>query len=185
MLRLVLVLAFVALAPLPSSAQNRLSDGAEIDAYLGHAIGTTKIPGIVAMVADSDGILYSGAFGNRDVANKTPMTVDTIFRIASMTKPVTSAAVMMLVQQGDVSLEDPIADYLPAFESPEVFVDFNFADKTYTKRPATTAITIRHLLTHTSGLGYTFDSKILAALVPQGASVTPYPLLHDPGTKWT
>jgi CubicO group peptidase (beta-lactamase class C family) len=131
--------------------------------------------------------LYSGAFGRRDVANEKPMTVDTIFRIASMTKPVTSAAVMMLVQQGDVRLDDPIADYLPAFESPEVFVDFNFADKTYTKRPATAEITIRHLLTHTSGLGYTFDSKILAALVGStpGASVTGYPLLHDPGTKWT
>jgi CubicO group peptidase (beta-lactamase class C family) len=184
-LRLVLVLTFAALAPLPSSAQNRLSDSAEIDAYLEHAIETTKIPGIVAVVADSDGVLYSGAFGSRDVANATPMTVDTIFRIASMTKPVTSAAVMMLVQQGDVRLDDRIADYLPAFESPEVFVDFNFADKTYTKRPATAEITVRHLLTHTSGLGYTFDNEVLAALVPQGASVTSYPLLHDPGTKWT
>jgi CubicO group peptidase (beta-lactamase class C family) len=115
------------------------------------------------------------------------MTVDTIFRIASMTKPVTSAAVMMLVQQGDVGLDDPIADYLPAFESPEVFVEFNYADKTYTKRPATAEITVRHLLTHTSGLGYTFDNAILAALVggTPGSSVTGYPLLHDPGTKWT
>ncbi len=187
MLRLVLVLAFAALVPFQSMAQNRLARSAEIDAYLSHAIETTKIPGMVAMVADADGILYRGAFGRADAANDKPMAVDSIFRLASMTKPVTSAAVMMLVEQGKVALDDPIARYLPEFEHPEVIVTFNSQDKTFTKRPATTQITVRHLLTHTSGLGYSFSSPILAALIggDPTASATGFPLLHDPGTKWT
>jgi len=186
-LRLVLVLTFAALAPFQAMPQNRLAGSAEIDAYLRHTVETTKIPGIVAMVADVDGILYSGAFGHSDVANDKPMAIDSIFRLASMTKPVTSAAVMMLVQEGDVGLDDPVSQYLPAFEDPEVFVTFNPQDKTFTKRPAATEITVRHLLTHTSGLGYAFSNPILAALIggDPTASATGLPLLHDPGTKWT
>jgi methyl acetate hydrolase len=186
-LRLVLVLALSALAPLQALSQNRLARSAGIDAYLSRAIATTKIPGVVAMVADADGVLYSGAFGRSDVANGKAMALDSIFRIASMTKPVTSVAVMMLVQEGDVGLDDPISQYLPAFENPEVFVNFNAQDKTFTKRPATADITVRHLLTHTSGLGYSFSSSILAALLggDPAASATGFPLLHDPGTKWT
>jgi CubicO group peptidase (beta-lactamase class C family) len=183
----VLVLALAALAPFQATSQNRLERSAEIDAYLDRTIESTKIPGVVAMVADADGVLYSGAFGRSDVANGKPMALDSIFRIASMTKPVTSAAVMMLVQQGDVGLDDPISQYLPAFEDSEVFATFNPADKTFTKRPAVAEITVRHLLTHTSGLGYAFSSAILAALLGDnpGASATSFPLLHDPGTKWT
>jgi methyl acetate hydrolase len=95
--------------------------------------------------------------------------------------------VMMLVQQGDVGLDDPISQYLPAFENAEVIATFNAQDKTFTRRPATTDITVRHLLTHTSGLGYSFSSPVLAALLGSapGASATTVPLLHDPGTKWT
>ena len=187
MLRLVVALALAALAPLQVGAQTRLTDGAELDAYLKQTIETTKIPGVVAMVADGDHVLYSGAFGNRDLANHTPIAVDSIFRLASMTKPVTSVAVMMLVEKGTIALDDPVAQYLPAFEDEQVFVTFDPKDKSFTKRPAKTDITVRHLLTHTSGLGYAFDSPILAALIggDPNASATNYPLLHDPGTKWT
>jgi CubicO group peptidase (beta-lactamase class C family) len=180
------VLALAALAPLHIGAQTRLTDGGELDAYLEKTLDTTKIPGVVAMVADEDHVLYSGAFGNRDVAHHAPLAVDSIFRIASMTKPVTSVAVMMLVEKGDIALDDPIAEYLPAFEGPEVFVTFDPKDKSFTKRPASGDVTVRHLLTHTSGLGYAFDSPILAALIggDPNASATKYPLLHDPGTKW-
>jgi methyl acetate hydrolase len=184
-LRPLLVLAFAALAPFHAFSQNRLERSAELDAYLGRTIETTKIPGVVAMVADADGVLYAGAFGRSDVANNEPMKMDSIFRIASMTKPVTSVAVMMLVQQGDVALDDPISQYLPAFENAEVIATFNARDKTFTKRPATADITVRHLLAHTSGLGYSFSSPTLAALLAPGASATTVPLLHDPGTKWT
>lgn len=187
MLRLVVVLALAAFAPLQAGAQTRLTDGADLDAYLQQTIAKTKIPGVVAMVADADHVLYSGAFGNRDLANHAPMAVDSIFRLASMTKPVTSVAVMMLVEKGDIALDDPVAEYLPAFEAPQVFVTFDPKDKSFTKRPASTDITVRHLLTHTSGLGYAFDSPILAALIggDPNASATGYPLLFDPGTQWT
>jgi CubicO group peptidase (beta-lactamase class C family) len=180
------VLAFAAFAPLHAGAQN-LTDSAEIDAYLKQTVATTKIPGVVAMVADGDHVLYSGAFGNRDVANHAPMALDSIFRIASMTKPVTSVAVMMLVEKGAIALDDPIAKYLPAFADPQVFVTFEPKDKSFTKRPAKSPITVRHLLTHTSGLGYSFSNPILAALIgaDPNASATSFPLLHDPGTKWT
>jgi CubicO group peptidase (beta-lactamase class C family) len=180
-------LAVAAFVSPRASAQSRLSDSSDVDTYLEHTVETTKIPGVVAMVADGDHILYSGAFGNRDVANHAPMMVDSIFRIASMTKPVTSVAVIMLVEKGAIALDDPIAKYLPAFERPQVFLTFDPKDKSFTKRPASTDITVRQLLTHTSGLGYAFDSPILAALVggDPNASATSYPLLFDPGTKWT
>jgi CubicO group peptidase (beta-lactamase class C family) len=178
------VLVLAALAPCQASSQH-LANSAGIDAYLQQTVG--RIPGVVAMVADADGVLYSGAFGKQDVARNVPMAADSIFRIASMTKPVTSVAIMMLVQEGDIGLDDPVASYLPAFEDQKVLATFNAADKSFTSRPATTPITVRHLLTHTSGLGYSFSSATLARLfegVPN-ASAANYPLLHDPGTKWT
>jgi methyl acetate hydrolase len=170
-----------------ADAQERLANSNAIDAYLTGVVRDTRIPGIVALVADADRIVYTGAFGRQDVAGGLPMANDTIFRIASMTKPVTSAAIMMLVQEGDIGLDDPVSDYLPAFEDQRVIENFNPADKSYTTRPAATPMTIRHLLTHTSGLGYAFSNHTLAALVgPEpGASVTSFPLLHDPGTRWT
>jgi CubicO group peptidase (beta-lactamase class C family) len=181
------VLAAAACTAFLAQAQNRLANSAEIEAYLASVVRDTKIPGVVGLVVDADGILYTGAFGRQDVANDVPMAPDTIFRIASMTKPVTSVAVMMLVQEGDIGLDDPVSNYLPAFEGKEVIATFNAADKTYTTRPAAGPITIRHLLTHTSGLGYSFSNHTLAALASSepGASITRLPLLHDPGTRWT
>jgi methyl acetate hydrolase len=179
---------FVALALAPwAAAQNRLASSAEIDAYLTSVVRDTRIPGIVALVVDADRVVYTGAFGRQNVGAGVPMAADSIFRIASMTKPVTSVAVMMLVQEGDIGLDDPVAKYLPAFAEKQVIASFNAADKTYTTRPASGPITVRHLLTHTSGLGYAFSNPTLAALVgPEpGASVAGLPLLHDPGARWT
>ena len=180
--------AFVALAYAPwAAAQNRLPTSAAIDSYLTSVVRDTRIPGIVALVVDADGVVYTGAFGRQNVAAGVPMTTDSIFRIASMTKPVTSVAVMMLVQEGDIGLDDPVSQYLPAFEDLKVIENFNAADKSYGTRPAKTPMTVRHLLTHTSGLGYAFSNPALAALVGSdpGASVTRFPLLHDPGARWT
>jgi methyl acetate hydrolase len=181
------LLILAALAPLVASAQNTLATSSAVDSYLRGVVATTKIPGVVAMVADGQRILYSGAFGEQDVAQHRPMAIDSIFRIASMTKPVTSVAVMMLVEQGAVALDDPIASYLPAFEAQQVIDKFNVADGSYTTRAPATPMTVRHLLTHTSGLGYTFSSPWLAQMVGNtpNASATAYPLLHDPGAKWT
>ena len=180
--------AFVALAFSSwATAQNRLPTSAAVDAYLTGVVRDTRIPGIVALVVDADRVVYTGAFGRQNVAGGVPMAADSIFRIASMTKPVTSVAVMMLVQEGDIGLDDPVAKYLPAFEDQQVIETFNPADKTYTTRPAARPMTVRHLLTHTSGLGYGFSNPTMAALVggDPGASVTRFPLLHDPGARWT
>ena len=180
--------AFVAFAVAPwAFTQERLPGSAEIDAYLTSVVRDTRIPGVVALVVDADRVVYTGAFGRQDVATGVPMAEDSIFRIASMTKPVTSVAVMMLVQEGDIGLDDPVSDYLPAFENERVIESFNAADKSYTARPAARPMTVRHLLTHTSGLGYAFSNHTLAALVgaEPGASATRFPLLHDPGARWT
>jgi CubicO group peptidase (beta-lactamase class C family) len=184
--RVAVALAALAFAPW-ISAQDTLPSSADIDAYLAGVVRDTSIPGVVALVVDADRVVYAGAFGRQNVAAGVPMAEDSIFRIASMTKPVTSVAVMMLVQEGDIGLDDPVSDYLPAFEDKPVIENFNPADKTYGMRPATGPITVRHLLAHTSGLGYAFSNTTLAALAGSdpGASATRFPLLHDPGARWT
>jgi CubicO group peptidase (beta-lactamase class C family) len=186
LLRVAVAFVVLAVAPL-AGAQDRLPGSAAVDAYLAGVVRDTRIPGIVALVVDADRVVYKGAFGRQNVAAGVPMADDSIFRIASMTKPVTSVAVMMLVQEGDLGLDDPVSQYLPAFEDAQVIENFNPSDKSYTARPAARPITVRHLLTHTSGLGYAFSNEILAALVggEPGASVTKFPLLHDPGARWT
>lgn len=158
---------------------------AEIDDYLQKAITDTRIPGMVALVVNKDGIIYEQAFGLRDSANDKAMTTDTIFRLASMTKPVTSMGIMMLVEEGKVELDAPVSTYLPALNNPQVFASFNMQDGKYTAEPAKANYTVRQLLTHTSGLGYTFTSDILTkAMTGPGARATQLPLLFEPGTQW-
>ena len=93
------------------------------------------------------------------------MTKDTIFNMASMTKPVTSVAIMMLVDEGKLKLDDEVAKYLPKYKDPLVISKFNEADASYETRPAKRPITIRHLLTHTSGIGYGFASPTLTKIM--------------------
>jgi CubicO group peptidase (beta-lactamase class C family) len=150
------------------------------------AVERGDIPGVVALVADRDGVVYEGAFGKLDVAHGTAMPTNAIFRIASMTKPITSTAIMMLIDEGRLGLDDPVSMYLPGFDHLQVITKFNAADATYETRPAKRAMTIRHLLTHTSGIGYAFSNPIVARLL-QGTQKSEWelPLLHDPGDKWT
>ena len=168
--------------PQPFSAQAR----AELDQYLAAQVGPGRIPGLVAMVVDRKQTLYLNAFGQQDVAGNKPMRTDTIFRIASMTKPVTAIAALMLIDEGKLGLDDPASKYLPDFADRPVMTDFNPADRSYRTRPARTPVTVRHLATHTSGLGYPFSNPTLAALAA-GTNNPPanYPLLHEPGTRWT
>ena len=98
---------------------------AAIDKVLADAVARGDIPGVVAMVTDRRGIVYQGAFGVADAGSGRPMTVDTMFRIASMTKPVTSLAVMQLVEQGRLSLDDPAEKYLPQLANLKVFETFD------------------------------------------------------------
>jgi methyl acetate hydrolase len=156
-----------------------------IDRMFQAAVDKGEIPGVVAAVTNKDRIVYLKAFGKKDVAKGVPMSTDSLFRIASMTKPITSVGIMMLYEQGKLRLDDPAGDYLPAFKGRPVMATFNNQDATYTTRPASREITIRHLLTHTSGLGYPFTSAtVLAIQTKTGQDPKQLPLLFDPGTKW-
>ena len=157
-----------------------------LDSYLQNAIKTTHIPGMVALVVSKDGIVYEQAFGLKDVAHKQAMTADTIFRLASMTKLLTSLGIMMLVEQGKISLDAPASLYLPALAQAQVYTSFNPANGKFVAGPARHDYTIRQLLTHTSGLGYTFTSSVLVKAMNgnPAARATQLPLLFEPGTQW-
>ena len=158
---------------------------AAIDRMFQAAVDKGEIPGVVAAVMTKDQTLYLGAFGKQDVARGVPMSKDTLFRIASMTKPVTSVGIMMLYEQGKLRLDDPVGDYLPAYKGRAVISAFDEKDATYTTRQAKSEMTIRHLLTHTSGLSYPFTSPtVLAIQTTTGRDPSELPLLFDPGTKW-
>jgi methyl acetate hydrolase len=149
------------------------------------AVARGDTPGVVALVVDRDRVLFEGAAGKLDVGHDVPMPANAIFNIASMTKPVTSVAIMMLLEEGKLRLDDPVSKYLAGFDQLKVITKFNDADGTYDTRPATRAMTIRHLLTHTSGIGYAFCNPIVKRL-QQGnqKSEWEFPLLSDPGGKW-
>jgi CubicO group peptidase (beta-lactamase class C family) len=113
------------------------------------------------------------------------MTADALFRIASMTKAITSTAAMQLIEAGRFGLDDPVEKYLPAFAHLSVFDSFDAATGQYRLRPATKAVTVRHLMTHTSGLGYPFTSAILRDFKPRAGEQYPVePLLFEPGERW-
>ena len=144
------------------------------------------MPGVVTLIVNRDGVMYEGTAGKQDVAKNIAMPPNAIFRIASMTKPVTSVALLMLVEQGKVRLDDPVSKYLPAFAGRPVISQFNPQDASYGTRPAAREITIRHLLANTSGLGYAFTDPTLNKIVAATMQNEPdLPLLHDPGAKWT
>ncbi len=125
-----------------------------IDNMLSSAIEENLIPGAVALIARKGKIVYYKAFGMADNGPNRPLKRDDIFRIASQTKAITSTAVMMLWEQGKFRLDDPISKYIPEFKDAQVLDTFNDVDSTFTTKPAEKEITIRHLLTHTSGIGY-------------------------------
>ncbi len=144
------------------------------------------VPGVVVLVLSPDGVLYHEAFGEMDTAHGVPMRKDAIFRIASMTKPLTSTAVMMLVEEEALGLDDEVRRYLPAWECPSVISRVDMAAGTYETRPAARPMTIRQLLTHTSGIGYSWSDPRLALIEKlTGLTLENLPLVHDPGERWT
>lgn len=137
------------------------------------------------MAATRDRVLYEGAFGKAEVGRERPMTADALFRIASMTKAVTSVAAMQLYEQGRFALDDPAERYLPELANLKVFEAFDHATGAYRVRPAAKKATIRHLLTHTSGLAYGFTSPIVRDFKPRDSEkYDAGPLLFEPGTQW-
>ncbi len=187
----------------PESAGVSSARLSRIDAMIQEFIDKEQTPGAVAMIVRDGKIVYHKAFGYSDVAAKTPLKKDDIFRIASQSKAITSLAVMMLWEEGKFLLDDPVSKYIPEFKSPNRLKSFNSADSSFTTEPASGEITIRHLLTHTSGLDYpVIGSKEFQAIyakhgVPSGIGNDRYvladkikvlgtlPLKHNPGEKWT
>ena len=137
------------------------------------------------MVASSKGVIYQGAFGTRDAASGVPVQNDSIFAIASMTKAITSAATMQLVEQGKVALDEPAVKHLPELEGRQVLAGFEADGRAKLRAPAR-AVTLRHLLTHTSGLCYAlWDQNMVKWQASPGVTpATPAPLMFDPGTRW-
>ena len=174
-------------AALTGTAGAQQSPGAAaLDAGLRAAIERKDVPGVVVLVTNRDRVLYQGAFGVADVATGRPLTPDAMFRIASMTKPVTSVALMQLIEQGQLTLDDPAEKYLPELANQQVIENFDAATGAYQLRPAASKPTVRHFLTHTSGLAYPFTSAIWRDFKPRAGETYPFggPLLFDPGTRW-
>ena len=180
------ILPLVVVAAISAAAQSIPQQGtAALSKFLSDATARGDVPGVVVAVVNKDGLLYHEAFGRSSTLRNTPMAKDTIFNIASMTKAVTSVAIMMLVDEGKLKLDDDVAKYLPKYKDPLVISQFNSTDGSYETRPAKRPITIRHLLTHTSGIGYGFASQTVTAL-SQKTMMTELdlPLLFDPGDGW-
>jgi len=185
-------LATVASFPATVGRAAAPQSNAQIDAVLRRAAQAGEVPGVVAAAATDKGVFYQGAFGTRDLAKGPQMTADTIFRLASMTKAVTSVAAMQLVEQGKLQLDQPIGNVLPELAAPQVLEGFDDAGSPRL-RPAKRPITLRHLLTHTAGFGYEiWDEDLVRYVKVSGTPSTStgklaslrLPLVFDPGDRW-
>src|SRR5881409_1339537 len=163
-----------------------------VDAMFAEAVESKKMPGIVAMAATDKGVLYQGAFGRRELGKDAAMTLDTVVWIASMTKAITAAAAMQLVERGKLALDAPASQLAPGLAKAQVLEGFDAAGQPRLRAPKR-PITLRHLLTHTAGFGYEIWREEVAKY--QAATNTPgittctnaaltTPLLFDPGDRW-
>ena len=172
-----------------------------IDAALEAEVAGGRIPGAVALIARDGEIVYQKSFGYASLESKTPMRIDGIFRIASMTKAITSVGIMMLHEQGRFLLNDPVSKFIPGFANPQVAVEFGDDGLVTKTRPAAREIRIVDLLSHSSGISYPFlngplapqyraagiidglttSNTRLADVIPQLAEL---PLLFDPGERF-
>lgn len=174
-----------------------------IDKLLEERVRNQSIPGAVALIVRNGKIAYYKAFGFSDVNKKTPLKKDDIFRIASQSKAITALAVMILWEEGKFLLDDPVSQYIPEFAHPKVLTSFNKNDSSFTAQPATHEITIRQLLTHSSGIDYAvigsadFNAIYAKNGIPSGIGnhaqvlgdkikvLGTLPLKHEPGERWT
>ncbi len=165
---------------------------ARINAVLCGAAEAGDVPGVVAMATDRDGVIYEGAFGKRVLGQPEPMTPDTVVWIASMTKALTSAGAMQLVEQGKLDLDAPAAKVVPEIDAAQVLEGFDASGQPRTRAPRR-PITLRHLLTHTAGFGYDIwnadlgkyqEMKGIPGIISCEHAALTTPLLFDPGEKW-
>jgi CubicO group peptidase (beta-lactamase class C family) len=168
--------------------------------YIRNEIATGTFPGAILLIQQHGRPVYSENFGVRDVATKLPMSADTIFRLYSMSKPITSVAAMMLVEDGKLKLDDPVSKYIPAFTETKVGVEKRSDDGSLTlvREPLRRPITITDLLRHTSGLTYGFNGGNLVRRFYAEADlfngdltnaefaerIAALPLAEQPGTQW-
>jgi len=138
---------------------NASIDGSAIDKVLRNAVDSGGVPHVAAIAADRDGVIYQGAAGPRAVGESDPVTVDTLFRIMSMTKMPCTVAALQQVEQGNLDLDAPVTDYCPEFAEIQVLTGFD--GDTPVLRPPARPATVKNLVTHTSGLGYWFWSEDL------------------------
>ena len=183
---------FFALALVFSTSCGQAETGpdlSEINRALQTAVESGDVPGVVAAAASGSEVLHLGAFGLKNLESGEPLPTDSIFRIASMTKAVTSVAVMQLVERGEVRLEDPIQTHLPEFAEPKVLEGFDDEGQPRL-RSATRSPTVRELLTHTAGYAYSFSNESIdryekVVSLPSGRdSYRRLPLVFDPGSQW-
>jgi methyl acetate hydrolase len=165
---------------------------AQIDQLLRQKAEAKEIPGVVAVAATGNEIIYEGAFGKRDLGKDDAMTLDSVFWIASMTKAVTSAAAMQLVEQGKLTLDQPIGNLLPDLAAPQVLEGFDASGEPIL-RPARNAITLRHLMTHTAGFCYDMwngdfgkymEKTGTPGIISCKNDALKTPIMSDPGTQW-
>jgi methyl acetate hydrolase len=193
-------IALAATSALPSRAlahepPARAGALTHVDATLRAAVGSQQVPGVVAIAATEDGILYEGAFGSRRLsggpAHDAAMTRDTVFRIASMVKLITSVAAMRLVEQGKLSLDGPLPEVDPAVADPQVLDGFDAKGAPLLRAPKR-PIALHHLLTHTSGFTYRlwdaeairYVNAIGKAPLAERIKLPRTPLMFDPGERW-
>lgn len=165
---------------------------AQIDETLRKTSDAKEIPGVVAIAASGNDVLYQGAFGKRDLSKPDAMTLDSVFWIASMTKAVTAAGAMQLVEQGKLSLDASIGEVLPDLAAPQVLEGFDESGEPKL-RPASKPITLRHLMTHTAGFAYNIWNGDCAQYLEKTGTPNIFscqnvalktPIMSDPGTRW-
>ncbi|TXD54445.1 MULTISPECIES: serine hydrolase domain-containing protein [unclassified Polaribacter] len=175
---------------------------AKIKTLVMNFVNAKKYPGAVTLIAKNGKIIYESAIGWSDSARTKPYNKDHLFRLASMTKPITSVAAMQLIEAGKLKLDDPIGKFIPSFKETQILTSFNPKDTTWTSKPSMTNPTVRHLLTQTAGVPYGFmNPQVFGAILAKNgipdlsthlpitttetmSKIGNLPLTHEPGTKW-
>lgn len=184
------VLGWLAIGLQPVSARDPQNLSAAIGACMQGFVDQQQISGAVTVVGRADAILGFAATGKRDLETNQPMTADTLFRIASMTKPVTALGIMLLVDEGKLSIDDPVEKHLPEFRG-QMLVESRGKDTVTLKKPPR-PITVRDLLTHTSGLPSAYPEGLRDLYMKRNRNLaeaimaqSQRPLDFEPGSKWS
>ena len=209
MKKLIFILLIASIPSARAQKQNQIVEGmslerlSRIDNRIQQAIKENWLPGAVVLIVRNDKPVYFKSFGKSDLESSTEMKNNDIFRIASQTKAITSLAVMMLFEEGKFQLDDPVSKFIPEFNNPKILTEFSRSDSSYKTQPSGKEITIRQLLTHTSGIDYAaigsdaFKAIYAKANVPSGIGnayatlsekmkvLGQLPLKHLPGEAFT